>query len=62
MVSIVIKRKCVVIKTLDGTCIHKSAKANDLRLIDPSKYYLTERKKAVPPRNIESSKVMGFHA
>ena len=62
MVSIVIKRKCVVIKTLDGTCIHKSAKANDLRLIDPSKYYLTERKKAVPPRHIVSSKVRGIHA
>lgn len=60
MVSIVIKRKYVVIKTLDGTCIHKSAKANDLKLIESSKYYLTERKKAVPPRHIVSSKVVGI--
>lgn len=62
MVSIVIKRKYVVIKTLDGICIHKSAKANDLRLIEPSKYYLTERRKAVPPRHIVSFKVRGIHA
>ena len=33
------------IKTLDGTYIHKSAKANDLKLIESSKYYLIERKK-----------------
>ena len=60
MVSIVIKRKCVVIKTLDGTCIHKNAKVNDLKLIESSKYYLTERRKAVLPRHIVSSKVVGI--
>ena len=28
--------------TLDGTVIHKSAKAKDLKLLEPIKYYLTE--------------------
>lgn len=34
------------IKTLKGTYIHKSAKANDLKLIESSKHYLTERKRS----------------
>lgn len=37
-----------VIKTLNGTTIHKSAKVNALNLLETRKSYLIERRKAIP--------------
>ena len=39
-----------LLKTLDGTTIHSSASYRKLKLIEPRKGYLTERRKAIHPQ------------
>ena len=41
------------IRKLDGTKVHAGISCKKLRLLETCKHYLTERRKAIPPRSVE---------